>query len=63
MVPSFGLFEFEPARKAFVSSEDQERAGYLAEVVLNSTEFGAGNHSESAARRSEAASAPMFNPF
>lgn len=47
MVPSFGLFDFEPSRKAYVSAEDQERAGYLSEVVLASTEFGAGNRNES----------------
>jgi len=63
MVPSFGLFEFEPSRKAFVSSEDQERAGYLAEVVLNSTEFGAGMSSESAARYVEKSSAAMLYRF
>lgn len=50
MVPSFGLFEFEPSRKSFVSAEDQERAGYLSEVVLHSTEFGVGNANESEAR-------------
>lgn len=63
MVPSFGLFEFEPSRKAFVSAEDQERAGYLSEVVMHSTEFGAGNHSESAARRYEAAAASFLIKF
>ena len=46
MVPTFGLFEFESAHKAFVSTEDQERAGYLAEVVLQSTEFGVGSRNE-----------------
>jgi len=51
MVPTFGLFEFEPARKAFVSVEDQERAGYLNEVMLNSTQFGSGNWNESEARQ------------
>jgi hypothetical protein len=60
MVPSFGLFEFEPSRKAFVSAEDQERAGYLSEVVLNSNEFGAGNNNESAAHRLESLSRALF---
>lgn len=50
MVPTFGLFEFESPRKLFVSTEDQERAGYLSEVVLQSTEFGAGNRRENEAR-------------
>lgn len=63
MVPSFGLFEFEPSRKAFVSSEDQERAGYLSEVVLNSTEFGLGNLSESAARQADVMSSTLRNIF
>jgi hypothetical protein len=58
MVPTFGLFEFEPARKAYVSGEDQERAGYLSEVVLNSTQFGVGNFSEAKARKEAA-----FEPF
>jgi hypothetical protein len=58
MVPTFGLFEFEPARKAFVSAEDQERAGYLSEVVLNSTQFGIGQFGEAKARQ-EAAYAPF----
>jgi hypothetical protein len=61
MVPTFGLFEFEPARKVFVSMEDQERAGYLAEVVLNSTQFGAGNWNESEVR--EAATRALISPF
>jgi len=43
MVPTFGSSEFEPVRKAYVSAADQERAGYLSEVTLNSTEFGAGS--------------------
>jgi hypothetical protein len=60
MVPSFGLFEFEPSRKAFVSAEDQERAGYLSEVVLNSNEFGAGNNNESEAHRFESMSRGFF---
>lgn len=63
MVPSFGLFEFESSRKAFVSAEDQERAGYLSEVVLHSTEFGAGNNNESAARQLEAASSALRYTF
>ena len=61
MVPTFGLFEFEPARKAFVSVEDQERAGYLNEVVLNSTQFGSGNWNESEAR--QAALHALINQF
>lgn len=60
MVPSFGLFEFEPSRKVFVSAEDQERAGYLSEVVLNSNEFGVGNHSESEAHRIESMTRGLF---
>lgn len=63
MVPSFGLFEFEPSRKAFVSAEDQERAGYLSEVVLHSTEFGAGHASESAQRQLEAAASALRYTF
>ncbi|MEN3109643.1 hypothetical protein ACFONG_14340 [Uliginosibacterium paludis] len=59
MVPSFGLFEFEPSRKAFVSAEDQERAGYLSEVVLNSTEFGAGNN-EAEARHLQSMTRSLF---
>lgn len=50
MVPSFGLFEFEPSRKLHVSAEDQERAGYLAEVVTHSTEFGVGNNESAVVR-------------
>ncbi|MDP5240246.1 hypothetical protein Q9Q94_11955 [Uliginosibacterium sp. 31-16] len=61
MVPTFGLFEFESARKAFVSLEDQERSGYLSEVVLQSTEFGAGNRNESEA--SKIAAQSLFNMF
>ncbi len=60
MVPSFGLFEFEPSRKAFVSAEDQERAGYLSEVVLNSTEFGAGNNNEAEARHLQSMARSLF---
>ncbi|MDQ7990773.1 MAG: hypothetical protein REI09_14155 [Candidatus Dactylopiibacterium sp.] len=63
MVPSFGLFEFEPSRKAFVSAEDQERSGYLAEVVTNSTEFGVGNHNESQARRFDVAANTLMIRF
>jgi len=61
MVPTFGLFEFEPARKIFVSAEDQERAGYLSEVVLNSTQFGTGNWNEADARQE--ASRSLINQF
>ncbi len=50
MVPTFGMFEFELARRIFVSNEDQERAGYLNEVVLNSTQFGASNWDENEVR-------------
>lgn len=50
MVPTFGLFDIELTRKAYVSAEDQERAGYLSEVGRNSTQFGIGRVSESEAR-------------
>lgn len=50
MVPTFGLFDIEPIRKAFVSAEDQERAGYLSEVSRESTQFGAGRFSATEAR-------------
>lgn len=50
MVPTFGLFDFEPARKAYVSAEDKERAGFLAEVARFSTQFGVGRSNESEAR-------------
>jgi len=50
MVPTFGLFDFESPRKAYVSAEDKERAGYLAEVSRFSTQFGVGSVSESEAR-------------
>jgi hypothetical protein len=63
MVPSFGLFEFEPSRKAFVGAEDQERSGYLAEVVLNSNQFGAGAPSESSVHQIEVALSSMFYHF
>ncbi len=43
MVPTFGSSDFAPSKKAYVSAEDQERAGYLSEVTLNSTEFGVGS--------------------
>jgi len=63
MVPTFGLFDFESTRKAFVSAEDQERAGYLSEVARNSAQFGIGSVSEAEARarlRAEDASALRF---
>jgi len=63
MAPTFGLFEMDLIRKAFVSAEDQERAGYLSEVARNSTQFGIGSISESEARarqRAEEASAYRF---
>lgn len=47
MVPSFGLFEFEPSHKVHVSAENKERAGYLSEVVTHGTEFGVGSKSGS----------------
>jgi hypothetical protein len=50
MVPTFGLFDIELTRKAYVSAEDQERAGYLSEVGGNSTQFGVGRVSESESR-------------
>lgn len=60
MVPTFGLFEFEPSRKAYMSAEDQERAGFLAEVVLNSTQFGAGSFGSTESQlRMEVAGTPF----
>jgi hypothetical protein len=50
MVPTFGMFEFELARKVFINAEDQERAAYLNEITLNSTQFGAGNTDGTEAR-------------
>lgn len=51
MVPSFGLFDFEASHSVYVSSEDQERAGYLSEVVMHSTEFGNGRSHEARMHR------------
>jgi hypothetical protein len=46
MVPTFGFFEFEPANKTSIQAEDSERAAYLSEVALNSTQFGSGKKRE-----------------
>lgn len=51
MVPTFGLFEFELAHKAFASFEDNERSGYMSEVVLRSTEFGVGARNEAESKK------------
>jgi len=42
MVPATGLFAAKAVRKVYVSAEDQEREGYLSEVMRDSTEFGVG---------------------
>lgn len=61
MVPTFGLFDIELSRTAFVSAEDQERAGYLSEVGSNSTQFGVGRVSENEARaRSRVEEASLY---
>ncbi|WP_018607652.1 hypothetical protein [Uliginosibacterium gangwonense] len=49
MVPSFGMFDFLPIRMASLSADESERQGYLNEVRMQSTEFGAGARSESEA--------------
>ncbi|KAF7598410.1 MAG: hypothetical protein CGU29_12910 [Candidatus Dactylopiibacterium carminicum] len=54
MVPSFGLFEFEADHSVYVSSEDQERVGYLAEIVMHSTEFSTSRMHEARAHRAVA---------
>lgn len=49
MVPSFGMFDFLPVRVAGLAADDSERQGYLDEICMQSTEFGAGVRSESEA--------------
>ncbi len=60
MVPSFGLFEFEASSNNIARVEDQERAGFLAEVVQRSTQFGAGFNES---RKREAQGEGLFRVF
>lgn len=61
MVPTFGRFDSELTRRAFLSAEDQERAGYLSEVTSQSTQFGIGRVSENEVRaRARVEEASLF---
>lgn len=63
MVPTFGMFDFVPVRVAELKADEAERAAFLAEVTVFSTEFGATDRSESEARFEDNLRAAMMYRF
>ena len=63
MVPPVGMFDFVPVRVAELKADDAERAAYLNEVTVLSTEFGAKGRNESEARFEDNLRAAMMYRF